>query len=483
MNCRWIHLLCVLFCVNADQYRIYFNPCPHLFKYQREGVEWIGLVQVNSLPLGKTMKFDVILSLPAKLPFVRHPSNPSIQLNYLGVVELYASREDTIEQIRFNQTVRYKIRFPLQIPLPGLVQLSVNGVVLCARQRVLITGPYVTLINLQHTLYSEAATGNHSSDFKDNVHSQGSVLPYQKDDNQKSESYTSQPTPIQESQAPLSSTLAYQHSTDGLAFKCGAAHVKYNFRQLVVGGETVKRGAWPWLVAIYLKGVRGSSFNCGGILISAGTVVTAAHCLRLSDRTYQPHDVVLYLGRNNIVDPIDSDVKAAYVKQIIVHNDYMTNGTSYDADIAIILLQERVQFTEFIRPICLWSGDDSVSGIEGQLGTVVGWGRDEVGNALTAEPKKITIPVVSEAECLRSSDTYRYITSQRTFCAGDRDGTGPCNGDSGSGLAFKIDNKWMLRGIVSAALADPISSTCNLGEYVVFTDVAKFVGWIKTYMY
>lgn len=235
-------------------------------------------------------------------------------------------------------------------------------------------------------------------------------------------------------------------------------------------------------MAVYLRGVKGSSFNCGGILISAGTVLTAAHCLRMSKRTYQPHEIVLYLGRQNIVDPIDAAVKVANVKKILIHNDYMSNGTSYDADIAIVIMQEHVQFTEFIRPICLWDGDDSVNSVEGQLGTVVGWGRDEFGNVLTAEPKKVAILVVSEAECLRSSDTYRYITSQRTFCAGNRDGTGPCNGDSGSGLAFKINNRWTLRGIVSAALADPITSTCNLGEYVVFTDVAKFVGWIKLYM-
>ncbi|XP_037049414.1 serine protease gd-like [Bradysia coprophila] len=507
MDWHWIYLLCVIFCVCADQYRIYFNPCPHLFQYRREGFEWIGVAQVDSVPLGIAMQFDVILSLPAKLPLVRHPSNPSIQLHYLGAVELYASREDTIQQIRFNQSVRYKIRFPSQIPLPGLVRLSVNGAVLCARPPVLVSGPYVTLIKLEHTLYTDAAAGNDLSGFVDDINSQGSVLTHSKDDNYRTEFYTSQPKPLQESKThTLPHTLSYQHSTDptpshesqthlpqtltfqhstvtGLQHECGTTHAKSNFRHLVVGGEAVKRGAWPWLVAVYLNGARGSSFNCGGILISAGIVVTAAHCLRMSERTYQPHEVVLYLGRHSIVDPIDAAVKTVHVKKIIIHADYMTNGTSYDADIAVVVMQERIHFTELIRPICLWDGDDSIGSVEGQLGTVVGWGRDEVGNILTAEPKKITIPIVSEAECLRSSDTYRYITSQRTFCAGDRDGTGPCNGDSGSGLAFKINGKWMLRGIVSAALADPISSTCNLGEYVVFTDVAKFVGWIKSYMY
>lgn len=257
---------------------------------------------------------------------------------------------------------------------------------------------------------------------------------------------------------------------------------------MVVGGESVKRGAWPWLVAVYIKDTNSGnlSFNCGGNLVSTRTVITAAHCLRTSKRTFRSNEVFVFLGRFNIRDQSEVGGKEVQVEQIIVHSDYMSKDSSYDADIAVIILLERVKFTEFIRPICLWYGSDSLSSIVGQLGTVVGWGRDGMGNILTPEPKKINIPVVSDAECLRSSDTYRYITSQRTFCAGGRDGRGPCNGDSGGGMAFmrnkKWNKKWMLRGIVSASLADPIVNTCDLGEYVVFTDVAKHVSWIKTHM-
>lgn len=244
----------------------------------------------------------------------------------------------------------------------------------------------------------------------------------------------------------------------------------------------MKRGTWPWLVAVYVQTASGLSFNCGGNLISGRTVVTAGHCLRRSERTYRPHEIILYLGRHNILDQKETGGTTAQVQEVLVHSDYMSKDTSYDADIAIVIMRKRVEFTEFIRPICLWDGADSISSIEGQFGTVTGWGRNGSANILSAEPKKISIPVVSEAECLRSSDTYRYITSQRTFCAGGRDDKGPCNGDSGGGMTFKINNKWMLRGIVSAALADPIENTCSLGEYVVFTDVAKFVTWIKSHM-
>lgn len=50
----------------------------------------------------------------------------------LGTIELYGSQDDAIQEILSNQPVRYKVRFPLQNPLPKLVQISLNGQVLCA---------------------------------------------------------------------------------------------------------------------------------------------------------------------------------------------------------------------------------------------------------------------------------------------------------------------------------------------------------------
>lgn len=263
---------------------------------------------------------------------------------------------------------------------------------------------------------------------------------------------------------------------------CGKIHAKHKSVLLSVGDETVTRGAWPWLVAVYLNKNQGPSFRCGGNLISAKTVVTAASCFRTAERIYTAQDVILILGRHNIVNLMETGMKASQVEQLVIHSDYMSKDNSFDADIAIAILQERVEFTEYIRPICLWEGSDSLSNILGQFGTVIGWGKDGHGNIVARTPMRIRSQVVSEADCLRSSDTFRYITSKRTFCAGSRDGRGPCNGDSGDGMAFQINDKWFLRGIVSGILSDPITNSCNLAEYVVYTDAAKFISWIKLHM-
>jgi len=59
-------------------------------------------------------------------------------------------------------------------------------------------------------------------------------------------------------------------------------------------------------------------------------------------------------------------------------------------------------------------------------------------------------------------------------------GMGPCNGDSGGGMYTLAEgtNKWYLRGVVSVSLQDQKTQSCDLENYVVFTDLSKFSNWI-----
>lgn len=44
------------------------------------------------------------------------------------------------------------------------------------------------------------------------------------------------------------------------------------------------------------------------------------------------------------------------------------------------------------------------------------------------------------------------------------------------------DGKIYLRGIVSSAIFDQATQSCDNNQYVVFTDVAKYTDWIDDLM-
>ena len=108
-----------------------------------------------------------------------------------------------------------------------------------------------------------------------------------------------------------------------------------------------------------------------------------------------------------------------------------------------------------------------------------GWGLNENFVLNSEFPKMIEVSIVSEGTCFRSFPALLPISSDRTFCAGGKKDEGPCRGDSGGGLLLKRGDRWYLRGLVSSALRTD-EHPCVPESFSVFTDVAKFMNWIKT---
>lgn len=198
-----------------------------------------------------------------------------------------------------------------------------------------------------------------------------------------------------------------------------------------MGGDEIEHGDWPWIVAIYLNKPSGMTFNCGGSLVSQKAVVTAAHCVFRQTKQYLASELTVYLGRHKLTDHFNEHMKAVSVNEIHVHDDYMEKSNSYDADLSILVLQQTIEFTKYIRPVCLWPARTDVNEVTNKRGTVVGWGRDEF-NPVSDIPKKIDLPIVSPFTCVQRSPALTHIISERTFCAGTLDNRGPCKGDSGN---------------------------------------------------
>lgn len=137
---------------------------------------------------------------------------------------------------------------------------------------------------------------------------------------------------------------------DSSGNECGKKFVSTG---LIIGGTFSGRGQWPWMSALYLKPTQ--SYFCGGNLISVQHVLTAAHCIHPKDTPTRkkPEEVEVVLGKYDLSNNIEAGSLRGDVRQIIVHEDWNFISMSYDADIAILILNEAVRFTEFITPVCL----------------------------------------------------------------------------------------------------------------------------------
>lgn len=268
--------------------------------------------------------------------------------------------------------------------------------------------------------------------------------------------------------------------------QCGTYDGEFKYTQLISGGQKIAPGTWPWLVAIFRKDPKANNlaFTCTGNLISNRLVLTAAHCFKMDSRlqTAPAKEILLAFGRHDIRDWTETNTVISDVEEIILHPDYLNKKQSnfFDADIAILITKNFINYNTMIKPICLWpTTTDSPIGIIGTNGTLVGWGQP-FENIDTNIPRRLTLPVVRNNKCFPSE---KSTLRRRIFCAGtEKQGYAPCNGDSGSGFAIWANGAWFLRGIVSAALGDPILNRCELNTFVIFTDIVHFRNWITNYI-
>ncbi|XP_065167498.1 uncharacterized protein [Atheta coriaria] len=259
-------------------------------------------------------------------------------------------------------------------------------------------------------------------------------------------------------------------------------------RPLITFGQSTKEGEFPWHVALYHERGADLQYICGASLISRSHVITVAHCVtrRRSATALNPDSLVVYLGKYYLKKWSNPGIQDSQVAAILPHPEY--NSQTYANDIAILKLLNPATFSDFVRPICLWGDGQDLEGVLNKPGTVVGWGFDHTGK-VTEELTQAKMPVVSKETCIYSfPDFFSRFTTSKTFCAGFRNGTSVCNGDSGGGMVFPKQTStpnrevWQLRGLVSISVALQNQFKCDSSHYVVFTDVAKYLDWIHEAM-
>ncbi|KAK9884599.1 hypothetical protein WA026_007439 [Henosepilachna vigintioctopunctata] len=266
---------------------------------------------------------------------------------------------------------------------------------------------------------------------------------------------------------------------------CGQKNVK--IKELIIGGEIVKRGSYPWTVALYRKKDESFVHVCGASLISQRVIVTAAHCVTNREGKKYSEDIYrVAAGKyyRAYEDKRDTDAEFSEIEKIFVYDRYKGSTFDFEADIAVLVAKEAFNTTQFIQRVCVdWDQSSYYeSRLLGTNGTVTGWGYTVRGDEPSPILKEISLPYVDFTQCYTAmpDDYKKYVRSDK-MCAGVLDkGIGVCEGDSGGGLTFvrHENNRYYLRGIVS--VAPQVSGSCNENEYALYTKVSSYIDFIAS---
>jgi len=238
-----------------------------------------------------------------------------------------------------------------------------------------------------------------------------------------------------------------------------------SIQQRIVNGTSATNHQFPWFVSVRSQAQSGLQSICGGSLISANWVLTAAHCTS----TYVSY--TLGFGSNNLNAPL----KTLFSTTAIQHARY--NPTTLNYDIAVIYLSESIQLTPEIQSVRLPTMNQAR---QGQFHTtkarVCGYGRTGDGSqALSTDLNWVDKRIITNDQCSRSYGPQVVIPSTLCTLGWDYNTQSTCNGDSGGPLLIDEGGLWTQIGIVSFVS----NQGCSSGHPAGYIRTTSFLNWIS----
>ncbi|XP_076060713.1 phenoloxidase-activating factor 3-like isoform X2 [Oratosquilla oratoria] len=251
----------------------------------------------------------------------------------------------------------------------------------------------------------------------------------------------------------------------------------------IVGGENAKIGEWPWAALLFGRDRSGNTnFFCGGTLIDARYVLTAAHCqsplIQLEYVRLGEHTVSKSQDCDRVTKecaPPAQNIRAEF----IIHPDYQRSCPQCN-DIALLRLERPATLDlYYVSPICLPINFDI--DIRDKYGTAIGWGSTSTEflvNRRADVLQKVLLRIHELQDCRERKSVYP--DQNMVICAGGELGQDTCRGDSG-GPIMLTNRGGSQHFVIGVTSSGPLACGSEGGQGL-YTNVKYYLNWILSTM-
>ncbi|KAM4808216.1 acrosin-like [Rhinophrynus dorsalis] len=238
----------------------------------------------------------------------------------------------------------------------------------------------------------------------------------------------------------------------------------------IVGGVDAMPGNWPWLVSLQQSIGDIYSHTCGGTILNNRWILTAAHCFKDHGSDISSWQIVF--GANQL-SALGNEVQIRKIAEKIQHEYY--NPSTERNDVALLLLDKPIEFSDYIQPACLPGKTAIMSRMTDCY--ISGWGLTKEDAQEAADVlQEAKVNMISPGQC-NSTYWYNGAVGEYNLCAGyPQGGVDSCQGDSGGPLMCKRKTETLYSVVGVASWGAGCAQAQSPG---IYSSTLYYLTWIS----